>query len=95
MSVKIIRLSTGEELIATVKVDQNSEMVLEDVAILIPTSENQLGLAPFMAYGNYTELRLQRKDIMFSIEPNDQLAETYRKMFRKIITPLTKTFIVD
>lgn len=86
MSVQIVRLSTGEELIAHVD-DGPVKYKLSDVAILIPTQENSLGLAPFMAYGKFKELKLDPKDVMFMIDPVDGLLSQYQQMFQKIVTP--------
>jgi hypothetical protein len=86
--INIIRLSTGEELIATVtRVETGLE--LTDVAILIPTQQNSLGLAPFLAYAKYEKLHLNSKDVMFRVDPVDDLKSQYQQMFNKIVTPKT------
>ena len=92
--IKILRLSTGEELITTVIKTENTSTRgtlyhLTDTAILIPTEANQLGLAPFMAYS--TAMRdgftIAEKDIMFLVDPVDDLKTQYQNMFSKIMTP--------
>ena len=84
MTVKIVRLTSGEELIGDYDANFST---LKDVAILIPTQQNSLGLAPFMAYAKYDSLTLVDKDVMFVVEPVADLAEQYKNMFSKIITP--------
>jgi len=86
MSVQIVRLSTGEELIAHVD-DGPIKYKLSDVAILIPTQENSLGLAPFMAYAKYNQIKIDPKDVMFMVDPIDGLLSQYQQMFQKIVTP--------
>lgn len=86
MSIKIVRLSTGEELLATVAVGPAGTK-LSDVAILIPTQQNSLGLAPFLAYGKFDSITLQDKDVMFMVDPVDDLKNQYQTMFSKIVTP--------
>jgi len=91
--VNVIRLSSGEELICTV---DNAETTstrgtvyqISDVAVLIPTESNSLGLAPFMAYTEVaTEgVTLCEKDIMFVTKPVEQLLQQYQNMFGKIMT---------
>jgi len=93
MSVKIIRLSTGEELIATVKSEVNGVLTIENVSILIPTQQNSLGLAPFLAYAEFKELVLNPKDYMFVVVPVEGLLNQYQEMFTQVITP-TKKIIV-
>jgi len=86
-NIKIIRLSTGEELIADVEWEGNVA-VLKDVAILIPTQQNSLGLAPFMAYSNAKDgMHVEGNFIMFTVDPVEGLKQQYQNMFSKIITP--------
>ena len=88
MNIKIVRLTTGEELICDVKVNSTDQVILKDVAILIPTQQNQLGLAPFMAYSDAKDgLHTTMNSVMFIVEPQAELKNQYQKMFSKIITP--------
>ena len=88
MNIKIVRLTTGEELICDAKVNSTDQVILKDVAILIPTQQNQLGLAPFMAYSDAKDgFHTTMNSIMFIVEPQDELKNQYQKMFSKIITP--------
>ena len=87
--IQIVRLTSGEELIADVTI-QTDGYLLSDVAILIPTQQNQLGLAPFMAYGIPKDgIFFKNEHIMFLIEPVDGLRQQYQTMFGKVITPTT------
>lgn len=88
MNIKIVRLTTGEELICDAKVNSADQVILKDVAILIPTQQNQLGLAPFMAYSDAKDgFHTTMNSIMFIVEPQAELKNQYQKMFSKIITP--------
>lgn len=94
MSTKIIRLTTGEEIICTVEKTEStstrgSVYELKDIAILIPTEANQLGLAPFMAYSKASEsgIEVAEKDVMFVTDPVDDLHKQYQNMFSKLMTP--------
>lgn len=95
-NIKIVRLSTGEELIATIGDSFNTGVVnLVDVAILIPTQQNSLGLAPFMAYSNAKEgLEVPRSFVMFMADPVDGLKKQYQNMFSRIITPTEQKIII-
>lgn len=91
--IKIVRLSTGEELIATVKVSDTS-INLQDVAILIPTQQNSLGLAPFMAYSDAAKgMDVDNKFVMFTVDPVQDLKAQYQQMFNKVLTPESKIII--
>lgn len=96
-NVKIVRLSTGEELIATVNESIGSKNFrLSDVAILIPTQSNSLGLVPFMAYSNASDggFEISPTFVMFMVDPVDGLKQQYQNMFSKIITPGEQKIVV-
>ena len=89
-NIQITRLSTGEELISIAE-KQPDGYLLKDIAILIPTQANSLGLAPFMAYGvSPGGIHIKDKDIMFTMDPIDGLKQQYQTMFGQVITPPTK-----
>ena len=86
-NIKIVRISTGEELIADVK-ESDGKIILTDVAILIPTQQNQLGLAPFMAYSDASKgFDINTSMVMFMVDPVQDLQNQYQQMFSKIVTP--------
>jgi len=94
MSTKILRLTTGEEIICTVQKSESTSArgvvyELKDIAILIPTEANQLGLAPLMAYSKASEsgIEIAEKDVMFVTDPVDDLEKQYQNMFSKLMTP--------
>lgn len=92
--IKIIRLSTGEELISTVE-KTHLGLKLTDCAILIPTQQNSLGLAPFMAYSKAGEtgMTIPESFVMFMVDPVDDLKAQYQNMFSKVITPNKKIIL--
>lgn len=91
--IQIMRLSTGEELICTVSTESTSSRGtvyhLTDIAILIPTEQNSLGLAPFVPYSTASTkgVTIAEKDVMFVTEPVDDLRTQYQNMFSKVMTP--------
>ena len=69
-------------------------MTLSDVAILIPTEANSLGLAPFMAYSDAKDgMEIPRSYVMFMVDPVETLKKQYQTMFSKIITNESKLII--
>jgi hypothetical protein len=91
--IKIVRLATGEELICELSGGPDY-FTLKDVAILIPTQENSLGLAPFMAYSEAPKgMTIASNFVMFSVDPVDGLKKQYQQMFSKVITPDKKIII--
>ena len=92
--IKIVRISTGEELLCTVDSSNKDHLTLSDVAILIPTEANSLGLAPFMAYSDAKDrMEIPRSYVMFMVDPVETLKKQYQTMFSKIITNESKLII--
>ncbi len=92
--IKIVRISTGEELLCTVDSSSKEHLKLTDVAILIPTQSNSLGLAPFMAYSDAKDgMEIPRSYVMFVVDPVEDLKKQYQAMFSKIITKDSKLII--
>ena len=91
--IKIMRLVTGEEIICDVSTESSSRYGvvynIKDVAILIPTEANQLGLAPFVPYSTASVdgITIAEKDVMFVTKPVDDLRKQYQNMFSKLMTP--------
>lgn len=93
-NIKIVRLSTGEELICEVVKTESSKLKLKDVAILIPTQANQLGLAPFMAYSDAAGgMEIEENFIMFMVDPVSDLQSQWQTMFSRVITAPSKIII--
>ena len=92
--IKIVRISTGEELLCTVDSSNKDHLTLSDVAILIPKEANSLGLAPFMAYSDAKDgMEIPRSYVMFMVDPVETLKKQYQTMFSKIITNESKLII--
>jgi len=82
---KIVRLSTGEELLCKVSVEGDL-YTLEDLALIVPTQQNSIGLAPYLPYAKTDKLSVDAKFVMYVIEPHEDLREQWQKVFGKIIT---------
>lgn len=94
--IKIMRLSTGEELICDTTSEKTSSRgivyTIKDIAILIPTESNSLGLAPFVPYSTASTkgIEVAEKDVMFVTDPVEDLKNQYQNMFSKVMTPNQK-----
>jgi hypothetical protein len=91
MSIQIVRLNSGEELLCQVEAIPGNFYRLTDIAILIPTRENSIGLMPFMPYSTASELLdIQASFVAFMTDPVEGLIEQHQQMFSRIITPNNK-----
>jgi hypothetical protein len=92
MTVKLIRMSSGEDLIATVNSENDNEILLQDVIVAIPTGNGSLGFVPWspLLSKNYKEIPVNKNFVVYIAEADDDVVNQYNKMYNKIITPVKK-----
>ena len=85
--IKLIRLTSGEELIA--EVDENEkEVTITDAIIMIPAGEGKIGFMPFMPYTKADRgLTLKRENVMFMVDPVEELLNQFKQARSGIVTP--------
>ena len=85
--IKLIRLVSGEELIAEVDQSENDYAItIKDALVLIPAGEGKIGIMPFMPYTEAAKgLVIKTKFVMFMIDPVEDL----KRQFTSAKTGLT------
>ena len=79
--IKIVRLTTGEELIAKVK-ETDDTVTVKNPAILIPTGKDQLAFGQWLPYSDISDgLTISKQYVIFIVEPMTELANQYSTMF--------------
>ena len=91
-NIKLIRLTSGEEIIADVGIGDYAETKkLKDAIVLIPAGEGKIGFMPFMPYTKAKEgLNIRKQDIMFEVDPIEDLVEQHRNATSEISIPEKK-----
>ena len=79
--VQIVRLSTGEEIVA--KATENDDSyTLKSPAILIPAGRDQLAFGQWLPYADIENgIEINKKYIVFVVEPMTELANQYSSSF--------------
>ena len=99
MSVKIIRLISGEEIIANYT-DNGETITLKDASVLIPSPEGKLLLARWIPYANTENgVTLEKRHLVFVIDPQKELADHFVTVVvnnlvipgKKIVDPSTNS----
>lgn len=92
MSVKLIRMSSGEDVIATLLEETEEAITIEDSIVAVPTSSGTIGFAPWSPLQSKTEksLIVNKRFVVYISEPDEGIVEQYSKMFSKLITPNSK-----
>ena len=92
MTVKLIRMSSGEDVVATIVNETDSVMELEDAIVAIPTGEGQIGFAPWSPLVSKTgkTLPVNKNFVVYVAEVAEDIVTQYNQMFSKIVTPSNK-----
>jgi hypothetical protein len=80
--IKIIRLTTGEEVLCKAKKTKTG-WIANKAALIIPTGQGSIGLMGWMPYTKSYEDGIEIKDefVMFVSEPQEELYNEYNTAF--------------
>ena len=92
IGVRIVGLMNGLEIIGKVY-ETDSHYHIKNGGILIPTSQNQLGLAPWLPYAKTEKgVPLNRDNVMYIVEAEDEVTNQYNTAFGSgIVIPTPST----
>ena len=86
--MKLVRLSSGEEIIGNIKDNRDNSITITNGYSLIPAGEGKIGFMPFMAYTEAKKgITIDDRFVVFVVEPNAQLVEQIQQMDSKIVVP--------
>lgn len=88
--VTIVRMTSGEEVLCTIKESTADHMIIENPTVIIPTPDRNIGLAPWMPYAETDTITIKQSFVAFTVTPVEQLATQYNQIHSKIITPNQK-----
>lgn len=99
MTVKALKLISGEELVGEVVFEGDGQVVLKNVlAILIQRDQSGnlgVGFVPFAPYvGRNASFEFDLEKLIFAKEVDDQMKNQYNSIFGGIVTP-PKQLIVE
>ena len=79
--IKLIRLTSGEEILVFVINETGLTLTGTDPVLLIP-NKDKIGLMPYMSYCDLpmNALVIKKEHIMFNLEPTEDLKGQYKKM---------------
>ena len=92
MTVKLIRMWSGEDVIADQVGDLTNTIVIRNPIVAVPTGNGQMGFAPWspLLKDKDIDLEITKKYIVYISEAQDQIAEQYQEMFSVIKAPSKK-----
>lgn len=92
MNVKLIRMSSGEDVVATIVNETDSVLEVENAIVAIPTGEGQIGFAPWSPLVSKSDktLPVNKNFVVYIAEVAEDIVNQYNQMFSKIVTPPSK-----
>lgn len=95
MNVKLIRMWSGEDVVADLIENKDDSVVICNPIVAVPAGQGQMGFAPWspLLSGKGTELEITKKYIVYISETQDQIVEQYTSMFSVIQAPSKKLIV--
>ena len=95
MNVKLIRVVTGEEVVAEVVSETDDTITIQNGLVVLPTN-NGVGFAPWATVisKDEPEISMSRNHVIYVAEVQDDVSKKNKEMFGSIITPEEKKLIL-
>lgn len=94
MNVKLLRIITGEEVIAELVAEEETSITVKNGLVVMPNA-NGVGFAPWASVisKHKPEIVIDRKFIVYMVECEDGVVEKYESIFSPIETPSKKLIL--
>ena len=96
IDVKLIRMITGEEIIAEIVSETDDTITVQNGLVVLPSAQG-VGFAPWATVisKEEPEIEMSKKHIVYVVAVQEDVSKKYNEMFgSKLITPDAKKLIV-
>tara|TARA_B100001287_G_scaffold176976_1_gene149227 strand:+ start:1377 stop:1670 length:294 start_codon:yes stop_codon:yes gene_type:complete len=96
IDVKLIRIVTGEEIIAELVSENAAEITVKNGLVVIPNAQG-VGFAQWATVidPDRPEVKMSRNHIVYIVEVQEDVCKKYNQMFgSKLITPDSKKLVL-
>ena len=92
MNVKLIRMWSGEDVVADLIEEKEDSIVFCNPIVAVPAGQGQMGFAPWspLLKGKNEELEVTKRYVVYIADTQEQIEEQYREMFSVIQAPTKK-----
>ena len=89
MNVKLIRMHSGEDVVADLLGEDSQQLRISNPIVLVPGRDGTVGFAPWspVMSPDVKELRIKATYVVYITEPNEDVVRNYNDIFSTIITP--------
>ena len=96
IDVKLLRITTGEEVIAELLSETEETVTIQNGLVVLPTN-NGIGFAPWASVisREKPEITISKTHVVYIVELQEEVSKKYNEMFgSKLITPNEKKIIL-
>lgn len=85
--VKLVRLSSGEEILAQVVGETVDSIRIEKPIALYAAEEGKIGFMPYIPYTKAADgLDIKHQHVLYMVDPIDQILDQYNQATSSIVT---------
>ena len=96
IDVKLIRIITGEEIIAEVLSQTDDTITIQNGLVVIPSTQG-VGFAPWATVISKDEpqITISKKHVVYVVETQEDVSIKYNEMFgSKLVVPQSKKLVI-
>ena len=94
MTVKLIRMWSGEDVIADITKENTDSITITDPIVAVPSQQQgQIAFAPWSPLLQKDKLEVTKKYIVYIGDPQEEIIEQYNSMFGKLSKPTKKLIL--
>ena len=92
MNVKLMRMWSGEDVVADLIEEKEDSVVICNPIVAVPAGQGQMGFAPWspLLKGKGEELEITKNYIVYIGETQEEIIGQYKNMFSIIQSPTKK-----
>ena len=94
MTVKLIRMWSGEDVIADITKEDTDSITFTDPIVAVPSQQQgQIAFAPWSPLLQKDKLEVTKKYVVYMADPQEEIIEQYNSMFGKLSKPTKKLIL--
>ena len=91
MTIKLIRMWSGEDVIADVIEENEYTITMENPIVAVPSQQpGQIGFGPWCPLHKKGKIKVSEGYVVYMGAPQPEIIEQYNSMYGKISTPTKK-----
>ena len=96
MTVKLIRMWSGEDVVADLVKETEDSVTIVNPIVAVPSGQGSIAFAPWspIIKGDNTQIEVTKKYVVYISETQDEIIDQYNQMYAPVATPPTKKLIL-